>query len=113
MGPTSKRETSFGVAPSSHVIISKLLWVCAHCTYGSICCRNQASPRSVVLLCISLSMFGTTNATVGNWLKSLGNSENGKFNRGGTFTKLTHGACRLTYSPDSHLVDPVPGRPSE
>ena len=63
---------------------------------------------------MSFFRLGMTNATAGRRLKSVGNCENGRcVVRAGRFTKLIHGACFRAYEPDSQVVEPATGRPSE
>src|SRR5882762_4534157 len=90
---------------SSHVTISKLLCVLAHCAYASrLFCRN-VSPCAIVPSCMSSCRFGMTHDTVGSELKF---ADDGKFVNGwfepagmwfaevlGASWKFTHGLCLL------------------
>src|ERR1043165_2703751 len=105
---------------SSQVTISRLLCDRHHCAYGPMLVESQPSPWAIEPSCMSLLRSGTTIATVGSWLKSVGKSVNGRLVVGSSWFAVgvadcqsDHGLCLRAYAPLVNTSEPTPGSPCE
>src|SRR2546421_1175558 len=98
---------------SSKVTTSRLLCALAQVAYPPRWFFSQVSPVDTLQSCMSLHRFGTTKATEGSLVKSVGKSLYRRLPEAGTLLKFTQGLCLRAYRPDVQPVYPSEGMLSE
>src|SRR5437764_14165687 len=100
-------------ASSPKVTTVRLLWGPAQAAYPPRLSFSQVSPIDTWQLCMSLHRSGTTTATEGSLLKSVGKSLYRRLLDAGTLLKFTQGLCLRAYRPEVQPVYPAEGMLSE
>src|SRR5690348_11167754 len=98
---------------SSKVTTSRLLCTFAQVAYPPRLLFSQRSPVDTLQSCMSSHRFGTTIATEGSLVKSVGKALNRRLLVAGTLLKSAQGLCLRAYRPEVQPVNLSDGMLSE